>query len=60
VLDLPRHPEAERWASDPAVAEQLEQLRSGGWERSSREAETIPVIDTGRTLAAPAAASCRC
>ena len=30
----------------PEVREQLEQLRSGGWERSSREAETIAVIDT--------------
>ncbi|HYM55677.1 MAG TPA: class I tRNA ligase family protein, partial [Solirubrobacteraceae bacterium] len=33
---------------------QLEQLRSGGWERSAREAETIPVIDTGRTVGGPA------
>ena len=33
------------------VAEQLEQLRSGGWERSAREAETIPLIDTGRRAA---------
>jgi leucyl-tRNA synthetase len=37
----------------PHVSEQLEQLRSGGWERSSREAETIPVIDTGRVLSYP-------
>ncbi len=28
-------------------------LRSGGWERSAREAETIPVIDTGRTVSRP-------
>jgi leucyl-tRNA synthetase len=52
VLLSARHPEVERWASEPGVAEQLEQLRAGGWERSSREAETIPVIDTGRTVAA--------
>jgi leucyl-tRNA synthetase len=45
-----RHPEADAWASWPGVAEQLDQLRSGGWERSAREAETIPVIDTGRVL----------
>jgi len=50
VLMSPRHPDADSWACDPAVHEQLEQLRSGGWERSSREAETIPVIDTGRAL----------
>jgi leucyl-tRNA synthetase len=54
VLMSARHPDVERWASDPDVAEQLEQLRSGGWERSSREAETIPVIDTGRKVTGPA------
>jgi leucyl-tRNA synthetase len=53
VLMSARHPDVERWASDPDVLERLEQLRSGGWERSSREAETIPVIDTGRTVSTP-------
>ncbi len=53
VLMSPRHDDTDEWASDPAVGEQLEQLRSGGWERSSREAETIPVIDTGRVVVAP-------
>ena len=51
VLMSARHPDAEAWAADPLVLEQLETLRSGGWERSAREAETIPVIDTHRTLA---------
>ncbi|HSZ12826.1 MAG TPA: class I tRNA ligase family protein [Solirubrobacteraceae bacterium] len=50
VLMSARHPDADAWASDGNVGEQLEQLRSGGWERSSREAETIPVIDTGRVV----------
>jgi leucyl-tRNA synthetase len=50
VLMSPRHPDADVWAADDAVREQLEQLRSGGWERSSREAETIPVIDTGQVV----------
>ncbi|HEV3046485.1 MAG TPA: class I tRNA ligase family protein [Solirubrobacteraceae bacterium] len=45
-----RHPQADAWASAPGVAEQLERLRSGGWERSARDAEAIPVIDTGRAL----------
>src|ERR1035441_3484215 len=53
VLVSARHPEVEMWALDPGVMEQLEQVRSGGWERSSREAETVPVIDTGRVLLAP-------
>jgi len=54
VLMSARHPDVEEWASEPAVYERLEQLRSGGWERSAREAETIPLIDTGRTLVGPA------
>jgi leucyl-tRNA synthetase len=47
VLLSPRHPEIERWSGDPAVAEQLDELRSGGWERSARDASAVPVIDTG-------------
>ncbi len=50
VLMSARHPDADEWAADPAVHEELEALRSGGWERSAREAEMIPVIDTGHTL----------
>jgi leucyl-tRNA synthetase len=53
VLMSARHTEADLWASTPAVREQLEQMRSGGWERSAREAETVPVIDTGRVVIAP-------
>lgn len=53
VLVSPRHPEVEAWALDAGVMEQLEHVRSGGWERSSREAETVPVIDTRRVLLAP-------
>jgi leucyl-tRNA synthetase len=52
VVMSARHPDVERWAAEPAILDQLEQLRSGGWERSSREAETIPVIDTGRVVRA--------
>jgi leucyl-tRNA synthetase len=53
VLMSARHPDADEWAGDSAVHEELEALRSGGWERSAREAETIPVIDTGHTLSHP-------
>jgi leucyl-tRNA synthetase len=53
VLMSARHPDVEQWASEPGVREQLEQVRSGGWARSAREAETIPVIDTGRSLPGP-------
>jgi leucyl-tRNA synthetase len=47
VLLSPRHPEVERWAKDPEVAAQLDELRSGGWERSARDAAAVPVFDTG-------------
>ncbi len=50
VLMSARHPDADAWASAPGVGEQLQQLRSGGWERSSREADTVALIDTGRAL----------
>jgi leucyl-tRNA synthetase len=53
VLVSPRHPEVEHWAADPDVAAQLDELRSGGWERSARDAAAVPVIDTGASLAVP-------
>jgi leucyl-tRNA synthetase len=55
VLLSPKYPDVEPWASDPAVRERLEELRSGGLERDSRDAEAIAVIDTGRSLPAPVA-----
>jgi leucyl-tRNA synthetase len=54
VAISPRHPQVEEWARDAVRAEDLEALRSGGLERSAREAQTMPLVDTGRTLA-PAA-----
>jgi leucyl-tRNA synthetase len=53
VLLSPRHPELEAWVSDPSVAEQLDELRSGGWERSARDARSVPVVDTGASARAP-------
>jgi leucyl-tRNA synthetase len=53
VLLSPRHPEVEAWATDPAVAEQLNELRSGGWERSARDAKSVPLVDTGTAVSAP-------
>jgi leucyl-tRNA synthetase len=54
VLVSSKHPDAEVWASDPDVAARLAELRTGGWERSEREAETIPLVDTGRRVTGPA------
>jgi leucyl-tRNA synthetase len=53
VAISPKHPEVERWADSGEVHERLEELRSGGLQRSAREAETMPLIDTGRTLPSP-------
>jgi len=50
VLLSPRHPTLERWVADPAVAEQLDEVRSGGWERSARDASAVPVIDIGASV----------
>jgi len=54
VLISPKHPQIDVWAADPQVRERLEDLRSGGLERSSRDAEAIPLIDTGLAVGAPA------
>jgi leucyl-tRNA synthetase len=48
-----RHPEAEAWAGEPEVIEQLEHMRSGGWERSARDPHAIPLLDTRRRLIGP-------
>jgi leucyl-tRNA synthetase len=47
VLVSPRHVEAEAVARDPAVEAGLEDMRSGGWERSERDAEEVPLLPTG-------------
>jgi leucyl-tRNA synthetase len=54
VLVSPKHPAVEVWAADGELRDRLEELRSGGLERSSRDAEAIPLIDTGYSLPAPA------
>ncbi len=53
VLISPKHPQIDAWAADPVLRERLEELRSGGLQRSSRDAEAIALIDTGRMLVAP-------
>ncbi len=53
VAISPKHPEVERWTGGSDVAEQLEELRSGGLDRSAREAEAMPLVQTGRTLLSP-------
>lgn len=50
VLLSPRHPEIDAWVADGEVREQLEQMRSGGWERSARDAKSVPLFDTGATV----------
>lgn len=50
VLLSPRHPEIEAWATSEDAREELEQMRSGGWERSARDARAVPVVDTGSTI----------
>jgi leucyl-tRNA synthetase len=52
VLISPKHPDIERWA-ESVSDEQLEELRSGGLERDAREAEALPLIDTGHVVSAP-------
>jgi leucyl-tRNA synthetase len=53
VLLSPRHPEVDSWVTESSVGAELEGMRSGGWERSARDARSVPVIDTGATVLAP-------
>jgi leucyl-tRNA synthetase len=53
VAVSPRHPRVEEWAQDGVLAQRLEELRAVGLERSAREAQTMPLVETGRLLASP-------
>ncbi len=54
VLISPRHPEVEAWAGGVGVREELERMRSGGWERSARDARSVPIVDSGESITGPA------
>ncbi len=56
VLLSPRHPQVDEWATDANAREELERMRSGGWDRSARDARSVPVVDTGASLAGPGGA----
>jgi leucyl-tRNA synthetase len=53
VLVSPRHPGLEGWVADPGVRLALDEMRSGGWERSARDAKAVPLVDTGALASFP-------
>jgi leucyl-tRNA synthetase len=53
VAVSPRHPQVDEWARDEVLAQRLEDLRAVGLERSAREAQTMPLVQTGHVLASP-------
>jgi len=53
VLLSPRHPDVDDWVADDSVREELEKMRSGGWERSARDARSVPLVDTGLSIGGP-------
>jgi leucyl-tRNA synthetase len=53
VLLSPRHPEVDVWVPGAEAREELERMRSGGWERSARDARSVPVVDAGTSISAP-------
>jgi leucyl-tRNA synthetase len=53
VTVSPRYPQVEEWARDGAWASELEDLRLGGLQRSSREAQAMPLVQTGLALRSP-------
>ena len=54
VLISPKHPDVDRFADSAELRERLEDLRSGGLERSARDVDAIPLIHTGHALSAAA------
>jgi leucyl-tRNA synthetase len=56
VLISPKHPDVERLTQGTAAQAQLEELRLGGLQRSSRAAEAMALVDTDRTVSLPDAA----
>jgi leucyl-tRNA synthetase len=56
VLLSPRHPEVEAWAGAAGAGDELERMRSGGWDRSARDARSMPIADTGASIAGPGGA----
>ncbi len=56
VLLSPRHPDVDAWIADDSVREELEKMRSGGWERSARDARSVPLVDTGLSIHGPGGA----
>ncbi|HTR74497.1 MAG TPA: class I tRNA ligase family protein [Solirubrobacterales bacterium] len=52
VAVSPRHPAVDAWAVGE-VREELEELRSGGWERSARDARSVPLVDVGASVTLP-------
>ena len=53
VLLSARHPGIDDWAKGPDLEAELDEMRSGGWERSARDASAVPIIDTHASLAGP-------
>ncbi|HWX44292.1 MAG TPA: class I tRNA ligase family protein [Solirubrobacteraceae bacterium] len=56
VAVSPAHPDADRWISVPDVAAQLAGMREAGWRREDREAEQVPVAQTGAMATVPGVA----
>jgi leucyl-tRNA synthetase len=52
VLLSPRHPQVDAWATEEA-REELERMRSGGWERSARDTRSVPLVDAGASITGP-------
>jgi leucyl-tRNA synthetase len=53
ILLSPRHPDVDAWAIGAEAREELERMRSGGWERSARDARSVPVVDTEASVTGP-------
>jgi leucyl-tRNA synthetase len=61
VAVSPGHPDVDRWIADRSeigqrAAEQLAGIRMAGWRREDRDAEQVPVVQTGALATVPGVA----
>jgi leucyl-tRNA synthetase len=50
VMLSPSYPELDAWLVDEHARAQVREIRTVGWLRAARNASSVPIVDTGRTV----------
>jgi leucyl-tRNA synthetase len=46
-------PELGQWLTDASARSQVDEIREGGWQRSDRGADVVPIVDTAQQVSVP-------